>query len=105
MFLMDPHVGLVDYVPVGSLRRGAALVGSGGRSGAPCTSCHGPDLKGAGDAPRLAGRSAPYLARMLWDIKTGARGGPAVAPRRAPTAGLSEADITDVVAYLASLEP
>ena len=105
MFLMDPHVGLVDYVPVGSLRRGAALVRSGGRSGAPCTSCHGPDLKGAGDAPPLAGRSAPYLARMLWDIKTGARGGPVVARMRAPTAGLSEADITDVVAYLASLEP
>jgi cytochrome c553 len=42
---------------------------------------------------------------MLWDIKTGARGGPAVAPMRATTAGLSEADITDVVAYLAALEP
>lgn len=41
MFLMDPHVGLVDYVPVGSLRRGAALVRSGGRTGAPCTSCRG----------------------------------------------------------------
>jgi cytochrome c553 len=105
MFLLDPHVGLVDYVPAGSLRRGAALVRTGGRSGEPCTSCHGPNLKGGGDAPPLAGRSAPYLARMLWDIKTGARGGPAVAPMRASTAGLSEADITDVVAYLASLEP
>jgi hypothetical protein len=31
--------------------------------------------------------------------------GPVVARMRAPTAGLSEADITDVVAYLASLEP
>lgn len=58
MFLMDPHVGLVDYVPVGSFRRGAALVRSGGRSGEPCTSCHGPDLKGAGDAPPLAAARA-----------------------------------------------
>lgn len=42
---------------------------------------------------------------MLWDIRTGARRGPAVAQMVAPAAGLREGEITDVVAYLASREP
>ena len=42
---------------------------------------------------------------MLWDIRTGARNGPAVAAMQAPAKGLSEAEITDVVAYLASRKP
>jgi len=104
-FLSDPHSGLVIYVPAGSIARGAALVKSGGAGGQPCASCHGADLRGAGEVPSLAGRSAAYLARMLWDIKTGARGGPDVAPMAIPTKGLSEANIIDVVAYLASLKP
>ena len=32
-FRSDPHVGIVDYVPVGAIARGAALVASGGRAG------------------------------------------------------------------------
>jgi cytochrome c553 len=105
LFLRDPHVGLIDYVPTGSLKRGEALVRSGGVGGVACTTCHGADLRGLGDTPPLAGRSAPYLARMLWDIKTGARRGPAVAAMQGPAAGLSEADITDIVAYLAARAP
>ncbi len=105
LYLGDPHVGIVDYVPPGAVSRGAALVKSGGKGGQPCAVCHGPELKGAGDVPPLAGRAATYLARMLWDIKTGARQGPAVAAMQAPAKGLSEAEITDVVAYLASRKP
>jgi cytochrome c553 len=105
MELEDPHSGIVAYVPVGAVARGQALVQSGGKGGLPCAGCHGADLKGMGAAPPLAGRSAAYLARMLWDIRTGARSGPAVAPMQAPAAGLSEADITDITAYLASLKP
>jgi len=105
MYLADPHVGLVDYVPPGAVKRGEALVRTGGRSGQPCAACHGPELNGAGDTPPLAGRAASYLARMLWDIKTGARNGPAVAAMQAPARSLSEADITDVAAYLASRKP
>jgi len=105
MDLEDPHSGIVAYVPVGAVARGQALVQSGGKSGLPCAGCHGAGLKGVGDTPPLAGRSAAYLARMLWDIKTGARGGPTVAAMQAPAAALSEADITDITAYLASLKP
>lgn len=103
--LGDPHNGLVDYAPAGSLARGAALVKSGGPGGQPCAGCHGTALRGAGAAPPLAGRGGAYLARMLWDIKTGARGGATVAQMQAPARGLDEAQITDIVAYLASLPP
>jgi cytochrome c553 len=104
-FLQDPRSGVVAYVPVGSLARGAALVHSGGAAGQPCAACHGADLRGLGDTPPLAGRSPSYLARMLWDIKTGSRRGPAVAQMQGPAKGLDEANITDIAAYLASLKP
>lgn len=104
-FLEDPHSGVVVYVPTGSIARGQALAKSGGAGGQACTSCHGPNLQGQGAAPPLAGRSSAYLARMLWDIKTGARKGPAVAQMQGPAGGLSPDDITDVVAYLTSRQP
>ncbi len=106
MFWMsDPHVGVVVYAPPGSKARGAAVVQTGGGAGQPCRSCHGADLKGLGEAPPLAGRSAAYLARELWDIKSGARSGPAVALMQAPAKGLNAAQVRDVAAYLSSLEP
>jgi cytochrome c553 len=55
--------------------------------------------------PGLAGRSPSYLARQIWDIKTGSRRGPAVALMQAPVAQLNEADIVDITAYLASRRP
>jgi len=105
MVLGDPHTGGVVYAPKGAIGRGEALVKSGGHNGQPCAVCHGADLQGMGDTPALAGRSAAYLARMLWDIKTGARQGPAVTAMLAPVAHQNEADIADVVAFLASLPP
>jgi cytochrome c553 len=102
--LEDPHSGLVAYVPPGAVARGQALVRSG-HGAEPCNSCHGASLRGLGEAPPLAGRSPAYLARMLWDIKTGARHGPSVAAMQGPAGALSEADIVDVAAYLASLSP
>jgi cytochrome c553 len=67
------------YVPKGSIRRGETLVASGDGA-APCRTCHGPDLKGVGMIPGLAGRSPSYLVRQLYDIQHGTRVGPTVAP-------------------------
>lgn len=105
MTLEDPNSGIVAYVPPGSIARGEALVRHGGHGGEPCNSCHASNLHGLGEAPALAGRSPSYLARMLWDIKTGARHGPTVAAMQGPAGALSAADIIDVAAYLASLSP
>ena len=102
MFLSDPHVGIVIYVPLGAVKRGEALVGNGGPSGLPCAGCHGLEFQGMGEAPPIIGRSAAYIARMLWDIKTGARSGPAVIPMQVTVAALTEADITDIAAFLSS---
>ena len=52
----DPHSGFVSYVPVGSVKKGEALVKTGGGKSVQCTICHGDTLTGLGNVPRLAGR-------------------------------------------------
>ncbi len=104
-FLDDHRIGFIDYAPVGAVARGQALVASGGPGGQPCATCHGADLNGVGAVPGLAGRAPPYLARMLWDIKTGARKAPGVLPMQAVTKDLTPAQIVDITAYLASKKP
>ena len=105
MNVSDSTSGIVAYVPPGSIQRGEARVRmTNGRTPA-CTSCHGPELRGVGDVPRLAGQMPTYLARQLWDIKSGSRGGPALAPMRIVVAELKPADIVDIAAYLASCRP
>ena len=105
MVLADPTSNIVIHAPVGTLAAGEVLVSSGGPGGQACSACHGAGLKGSAVAPPLAGRSAAYLARQLLDIKTGARGGPAVTQMQGPTQGLSDAQIRDISVYLASLAP
>ena len=100
--LGDSDVGIVDYAPPGSVARGRTLALLGGGAGQPCAGCHGPDLRGTALAPPLAGRSAPYLARAIWDIRTSARHEAAAAPMRPVARGLSPGQITDLAAYLAS---
>ena len=63
-------------MPVGSLAKGEALVTSGGSGKTiACASCHGPDHKGLGPLPSIAGRSPSYMFRQLYDFKHGARAG------------------------------
>ena len=100
--LGNAHTEFTAYVPKGSIARGAALVSSGDGA-APCRTCHGPDLKGVGNVPPLAGRSPSYLARQLYDIQYGFRRGPAVALMMPEVAHMTPADRIAIVAYLASL--
>jgi cytochrome c553 len=108
-FLRNPRSPFVAYVPPGSLKRGAALVmngvtGSGGKVTA-CTVCHGPELRGLGPVPPLAGRSPSYIARQLYDMQHGNRDG-AWTPLMAPVlAHLGADDLLTASAYLASLQP
>lgn len=105
LYMYDPSLKQMVYVPKGALARGAALVRSGGEGAQPCAMCHGAGLKGLGVAPPLAGRDPSYLARMLWDIKTGARRGPSVALMQGPAHGLTPTEMSDIAVYLASLKP
>ena len=100
----DPHVGFIAYVPPGSIRAGAALVrrGGPGRTVA-CTTCHGGDLGGVANIPRLAGRSPSYLMRQLYDFQSGARHGAAGAAMKAVVARLRPDEEIAIAAYLATL--
>jgi len=104
--LRDARTPYTAYVPPGSLQKGAALVASGGAGKTiVCGICHGADMRGLGDVPRLAGRSPSYLMRQLWDMKHGARTTTNTALMKAVVAGLAEEDMMNISAYLASLPP
>ena len=73
----DPYGTFVAYVPPGSLALGKDIVSNGKNNVAPCTSCHGPQLKGTEIAPIIAGQHASYLLTQLRDYKMGIRRGEA----------------------------
>ena len=104
--LHDPMAEYVAYVPRGSLAHGRALANGDARHGVKgCTSCHGPDLRGAKLVPPLAGRSPSYLLRQLIAFRTGARDAAASAPMREVAATLSIADMVAAAAYAGSRAP
>jgi cytochrome c553 len=104
--LHDSRMGFIAYVPIGSIAKGAAMVTSGGDGKTqPCATCHGTDLKGIGEVPRIAGRSPIYVFRQLNDIKAGTRAGPMAAPMQQVVANLSQDDMLVIAAYLGSLKP
>jgi cytochrome c553 len=104
--LRNPRSGFIAYVPKGSVKTGEALVKTGGDGKTmACTACHGPNLRGMGDIPGIAGRSPSQMARQLIDFRDGARNGPGAAMMKMPVAKLTDDDVVAITAYLASLEP
>ena len=67
--------------------------------------CHGPQLKGLGNVPSLAGRSPIYLVRQLYDFKHGARTGKEVALMVPVVVGLTQDDMVNLAAYISSRQP
>ena len=110
--LRNPHIGFVAYVPPGSLEKGKDLVTTGGMTvvgntivqgrTTACLTCHGLDLMGVAEVPPIAGRSASYIARQMWDIQQGTRNGEAAQLMKMAIARLTADDITAVAAYVAS---
>jgi cytochrome c553 len=96
----DPHAGFVAYVPVGSVARGKELVTTGGGKTTACTTCHGPELQGAGNVPPIADRTASYAMRQLYNYQQGTRQSAIMQPL---VSKLTTEDIIAIVAYLASL--
>ena len=70
-----------------------------------CAPCHGPDLKGLGPLPRIAGRSPSYVFRQLYDFRHGARTGEWSPLMVQVVSNLEQEDMLAIVAYLASLDP
>jgi cytochrome c553 len=103
--LRDPRSGFIAYVPRGSVARGEALAHDGKDGVAACTICHGENLDGLAIVPSLRGRSPSYVARQLADMKLGKRRG-AWTPLMMPVVEkLTAADVLNLAAYFASLEP
>jgi cytochrome c553 len=102
----DSRSRFIAYVPNGSIQTGKTLAstGGGGRT-VQCAICHGPDLRGIGPIPGIAGRSPSYLFRQLFDIKHGARAGIASALMKPTVEKLTTEDMIALAAYAASLEP
>jgi cytochrome c553 len=104
--LRNPRSGFIAYAPVGSVKKGEALVLGGGEGKTvACASCHGEGLKGTDKFPGLAGRSPGYLGRQLYDFQHFTRVGPGATLMQPVVKHLSEEDIVNITAYLASLQP
>ena len=103
--LRDPRSGFIAYAPPGSLKKGESLVttGGGGKT-VRCAVCHGPDLKGLGPVPGIAGRSPSYLIRQIYDMQTDARKGEWTQLMRPVVAKLNEDDLIAIGAYVASIQ-
>jgi cytochrome c553 len=102
----DTRARFVAYVPVGSVAKGAELVGTGGGGKTlQCSICHGQDLRGLGGTPSIAGRSPSYVVRQLYDIQNGARAGTAAQLMKGAVANLTVDDMASIAAYLATRAP
>jgi len=104
--IRDPRFGFIAYVPPGSIARGESLVKSGasGKTVA-CALCHGWALEGFGEGPRLAGLQPLYLARQLFDMRSGSSAGKAAALMTRAVTNLSDDDIIEISSYLGSRPP
>jgi len=103
--LRDSASGFIAYVPVGAIAKGELLAAGGGGKTVACAICHGPQLRGLGPVPGLAGRSPSYIVRQLYDLKHGVRAGHWGELMKTVVAQLSDEDIVSIAAYTASLAP
>jgi cytochrome c553 len=103
--LRDPRSGFTAYVPPGSIKKGEALVTTGGGKTTRCAVCHGTDLKGLGPVPGIAGRSPSYTVRQLFDTQRGTRKGVWADLMKPVVANLTDADMLAIAAYTASRVP
>jgi cytochrome c553 len=94
--LRDPRSGFIAYAPVGSVKKGEALARG-------CATCHGVGLTGLGPVPGIAGRSPSYIARQLYDMQSGARRGEWTELMKQVVVKMSDEDLVNVSAYVASL--
>jgi len=104
--LRDPDSGFIAYVPPGSIAKGKELAETGGGgTTVRCATCHGTDLRGVGNMPRLAGVHPIYLARQLYRFRDGSRNGAEAALMKPAVDRLTDEDIVSLSAYLGSLAP
>lgn len=70
-----------------------------------CFSCHGPEGRGIGAFPAIAGQHAGYIAQQIDQWKNGGRKNDAVGLMKAVSDRLTDDETRAVAAYLASMKP
>ncbi len=104
--LRDPRSGFIAYAPVGSIKKGEALVNSGGHGRTlACGECHGAELQGLGPVPGIVGRSPSYLVRQMYDMQAGTRRGEWADLMKQVVVKLTDEDFVNIAAYVASRMP
>ena len=98
----DSRTPYFAYVPLGSIAQGAKLATRKTKGVQSCTECHGPDLHGVGDVPRIASRSPSYLFRQMYDIRENRRSGASSELMKPVVKDLSDADLIAIAAYAAT---
>ncbi len=70
-----------------------------------CGGCHGADAKSPimPTYPKIAGQSKEYAAAQMKDIKSGARSNGGSAAMKGVMAGVSEAEIKEISAWISTL--
>jgi cytochrome c553 len=102
----DPHSGFIAYVPTGSIAKGEALVKTGGSGKTiACGICHGDDLKGIGDVPRIAGLHPAYIVRQLSFFQGDNYSGSSSGLMKRVVPKLTPDDMIAIAAYAASWAP
>lgn len=94
---------MISLLAVASTSAFAGDAAAGKAKYAGCAGCHGANGVSANEAvnPSLAGLSADAVKTALNDYKSGARDN---ATMKAMAAGLSDADIDNIAAYVATLK-
>ena len=95
--LRNPRSMFIAYAPVGSIKKGEAIV-----TAKQCRLCHGDQLQGRGPVPGIAGRSPSYLVRELYDMQQGTRIGEWTSLMKPAVTDLTPDDFVALGAYLAS---
>lgn len=70
-----------------------------------CLICHGPDLAGTDQVPRLANQREDYLIKALRDFKRGTRSGYGQALMPEILAPLSDAELEDLAYFIHHIRP
>jgi cytochrome c553 len=88
--------GTTDALQVADIEAGVGIYQES------CRNCHGPRAQGMASFPRLAGHDAEYLLGRLHQYHAGEKVGPGSALMIPVAQDLSEEDMANVAAYIAS---
>jgi cytochrome c553 len=93
-------VGIAAVLGIGGAQA-AGDVQAGKAKAAPCVGCHGANGEGIAPNPALAGKSEELLVQAMTDYKSGKRDN---AVMKGMLGALTDADMTNLAAYYASLK-